>query len=197
MHRVGRGGNSERFTDDLLTTGATPLLRAAMTHDHESMRLLLEHGAHVDLPNAMGVTPLMAAASLGVRDSNFGSNRSPRFDSDESIEDDVIESFEILLGAGADINARVADTYSRTARIARISQMTDREGQTALYAAAAHDWPRVVGFMLEHGAQADIVDSHGESPLDATLARASRGQAVSAGVVELLEAAGGSRERSL
>ena len=34
MHRVGRGGNSQRFTDDLLTTGATPLLRAAITHDH-------------------------------------------------------------------------------------------------------------------------------------------------------------------
>ena len=36
MHRPGRGGNSQRFNDDLLTTGATPLLRAAITHDHDS-----------------------------------------------------------------------------------------------------------------------------------------------------------------
>ena len=82
MHRPGRGGNSQRFADDLLTTGATPLLRAAITHDHDAMRALLEHGALVDLPNVMGVTPLMAAAAVGVRDSYFGSNRSPTFDSD-------------------------------------------------------------------------------------------------------------------
>src|SRR5690606_34404982 len=31
MHRPGRGGNSARFTDYLLTTGAAPLLRAAIT----------------------------------------------------------------------------------------------------------------------------------------------------------------------
>ena len=97
MHRVGRGGNSQRSTDDLLTTGATPLLRTALTHDHDAMRLLLEHGAHVDLPNVMGVTPLMAATGLGVRDINFGSNRSPRFGSEERIEERVIESLEILL----------------------------------------------------------------------------------------------------
>jgi len=29
MHRPGRGGNSGRFADEIITTGATPLLRAA------------------------------------------------------------------------------------------------------------------------------------------------------------------------
>lgn len=170
FHRPGRGGNSQRFNDDLLTTGATPLLRAAITHDHDSMRALLEHGALVDLPNAMGVTPLMAAAAVGVRDSYFGSNRSPAFDSDPLIEDKIIESFEILLAAGADINAKVVDAYDRTSRIARRSGMTDREGQTALYSVAGHGWPRVTRFMIEHGAKADIVDVAGKSPLDAALA---------------------------
>jgi ankyrin repeat protein len=198
MHRVGRGGNSQRFTDDLLTTGATPLLRAAMTHDHDAMRLLLEHGAHVDLPNVMGVTPLMAAASLGVRDSNFGSNRSPRFDSDEQIEDKVIASMEILLAAGADINARVTDIHSRTARIARLSQMTDREGETALYAAAGRGWSRVVAFMIEHGAEVDIVDELGQSPVDAALGRLTRSRAgaVYEDVADILRAAGGASTTS-
>src|SRR5512139_1821417 len=59
MHRPGRGGNQGRFTDDLLTTGATPLLRAALAHDREAVELLLAHGAMVDLPNVMGVTPFM------------------------------------------------------------------------------------------------------------------------------------------
>jgi ankyrin repeat protein len=53
--------------DDLLTTGATPLLRAAQTFDNDVVRALLAHGALVDLPNASGVTPFMAAAGLGTR----------------------------------------------------------------------------------------------------------------------------------
>src|SRR5690606_27074418 len=95
-HRPGRGRNSARFTDDLLTTGATPLLRAAITHDHDSMRLVLEHGARVDLPNVMGITPLMAATGLGVRTITFGAHRQPNFE-DPTIQDQVIESLEILL----------------------------------------------------------------------------------------------------
>jgi ankyrin repeat protein len=196
MHRVGRGGNSQRFTDDLLTTGATPLLRAAITHDHESMRLLLQHGAEVDLPNVMGVTPLMAAAGIGVRDINFGSNRSPRFDSDPLIEDRVIESLKILLDAGADINARVTDLHSRTARIARINQMTDREGQTALFSAAGRGWTRVIEFMLEHGADAGVADALGKTPLDAALGKLSRGGEAHDAAAELLGRASGGPHRA-
>jgi uncharacterized protein len=169
MHRPGRGGNSQRFTDDMLTTGATPLLRAAITHDHESMRALLEHGALVDLPNVMGVTPLMVAAALGVRDSYFGSNRSPVFDSDPLIQDKVIQSLKILLDAGADINAKITDGHSRTARIARRA-MSDDEGRTALYSAAGHGWAKVVQFMVDNGAEVAIVDRGGRTPLDAALA---------------------------
>src|SRR5262249_50467088 len=51
-----RGGRDNRFRDDLLTTGATPLLRAAQTFDNDVVRELLQHGALVDLPNASGVT---------------------------------------------------------------------------------------------------------------------------------------------
>ena len=166
MHRPGRGGNSARFTDYMLTTGATPLLRAAITHDHESMRALLAAGAEVDLPNVMGVTPLMAAAGIGVRNINFGANRSPDFEGDPEIEAKVIASLEILLAAGADINRRVADTQSRTARIARPSAITDRDGQTALYSAAGRGWALVTSSLVEHGAAVDIVDARGRSPLD-------------------------------
>ena len=192
MHRPGRGGNSQRFTDDLLTTGATPLLRAAITHDHEVMRALLEHGAHVDLPNVTGVTPLMAAAGLGVRNINFGSNRSPNFEGDEQVEAKAIASLEILLAAGADIDARITDIQSRTARIARISGMTERGGQTALYSAAGRGWTRVVAYLVEHGADVDIVDALGKSPLDVALGRVGGRSAPGSEVVAgILKAAGG------
>ena len=108
FHRPGRGGNSARFVDDLLTTGATPLLRAAIMHDDEAMRALLAAGAQVDLPNVMGVTPLMAAAGVGVREPGFGANRAPDFTS-KTIESEVIASLEILLAAGADVNTAVTD----------------------------------------------------------------------------------------
>src|SRR5882672_8842832 len=169
QHRPGRGGNSERFTDDLLTIGSTPLLRAAITHDHDSMKALLEHGADVNLPNGMGITPLMAAGGLGVRNINFGANRSPNFEEDKEIESKVIASLEILLGAGADIDARVAGAYDRTSRIARPSGLADREGQTALFSAAGRGWTHVVAYLIEHGANADVVDARGKSPLTVAL----------------------------
>ena len=187
MHRVGRGGNSQRFVDDLLTTGATPLLRAAITHDHEVMQILLDAGALVDLPNVMGVTPLMAAAGFGVREPGFGANRAPDFDGDQEIEDKVIRSLQILLDAGADINARVTDNKSRTARIARQSTLTDAQGQSALFSPAARGWQRVVEFMLAAGADPDFDDERGFRAVDAALGKLRSGAPVYENVAALLD----------
>ena len=119
----------------------------------------------------MGVTPLMAAAGVGVRNINFGANRSPDFEADKEVESKAIASLEILLAAGANINSRVTDTKSRTARIARPSAITDGDGQTALFSAASRGWIQVVQFLVDHGAEVDIVDQLGKSPLDLALAR--------------------------
>jgi ankyrin repeat protein len=165
FHRPGRGGNSARFVDDLLTTGATPLLRAAIMHDDVAMLALLKAGARVDLPNVMGVTPLMAAAGIGVREPGFGANRAPDFTSKE-IESQTVASLEILVQAGADVNAAITDTQSRTARIARQNSLTDRLGQTALHQVAGRGWPDVVAYLLEHGANPASKDALGRTPLD-------------------------------
>jgi ankyrin repeat protein len=185
MHRPGRGGNSSRFVDDLLTTGATPLLRAAIGHDAEAVRLLLERGALVDLPNVMGVTPFMGAAGVGV------SQRDRRLNIEGDVQTRAIATLEILAAAGADVNARITDIDSRTGRIARISTMTERDGQTALYGAVKFGWTRVVQFLLEHGARADIVDALGKSPLNAALGQTGgRDNTVSQEIAELLRKAG-------
>jgi ankyrin repeat protein len=164
FHRPGRGGNSQRFVDDLLTTGASPLLRASIMHDEPAMRALLAAGAQVDLPNVMGVTPLMAAAGVGVREPGFGANRSPDFTS-KKIESEVIASLDILLAAGANVNAGITDLASRTARIARQNSMTDRQGQTALHQAAGRGWPQVVEYLLAHGANVGATDALGRTAL--------------------------------
>ena len=165
FHRPGRGGNSARFVDDLLTTGATPLLRAAIMHDDDAMRALLAAGARVDLPNIMGVTPLMAAAGVGVREPGFGANRAPDFTSRE-IESETIASLDILLDAGANVNAAITDTQSRTARIARQNSLTDRLGQTALHQVAGRGWAEVVAHLLERGANPSLKDAMGRTALD-------------------------------
>ena len=83
------------------------------------------------------------------------------------VQSRALGAIELLLQAGADVNARVTDTSSHTARIARPSTMTDRQGQTALYGAINWGWARVVRYLLEHGASIQITDSAGKTPLDA------------------------------
>jgi len=157
-----RGGRDNRFRDDLLTTGATPLLRAAQTFDNEVVRLLLDHGALVDLPNASGVTPFMSAAGVGTRGG--AGVLGP------GLPDNVVtlslETMEILRKAGADVNARITDVTSLTTRIARTNTLTDRQGQTTLFFAAETGRTAVVRYLLDHGAKADVRDEAGRMPID-------------------------------
>jgi len=182
MHRPGRGGNIGRFSDPLLTTGATPLLRAAISQDLPTMSLLIEHGALVDLPNVMGATPLMVAAGLGGGGGRFGGDG---FDSEAR----AIEIVDMLLAAGADINARVVDRYDRTAAVGRTPNgMTEREGFSALLEAAVRGSRQIVEFLIANGAEIDVVDAHGRSPVDLALLDyfAGRDKPVYEDIAELL-----------
>jgi ankyrin repeat protein len=173
-----RGGRDNRFRDDLLTTGATPLLRAAQTFDNDVVRVLLEHGALVDLPNASGVTPFMAAAGIGTRNTTGVLGAGPA----ENVVALSLETMEILRKAGADVNARITDITSLTARIARTNTLTGRQGQTALFLAAEAGRAEVVRYLLDHGARVDIKDDMGRSPIDVARAKP---------VVDLLRGASG------
>jgi ankyrin repeat protein len=183
-HRPGRGGNSGRFVDDLLTTGATPLLRAANSHDIDAVKLLLEYGAQVDLPNVNGVTPLLAAAGFG----NARGVLRGTFDPEQ--EALVIPVLDVLLAAGADLNVTVQDTTSHNAVIARMSTMTDREGHNVVYAAAMQNWNSVVRYLVEEkGADITLRDVHGKTVLDAVKGQAGgrADRAVSEETIALVE----------
>src|SRR6476661_3394347 len=57
MHRPGRGGNSGRFADEIISTGATPLLRAAGSQDSAAVRLLLATGNVANRRHGSGTSP--------------------------------------------------------------------------------------------------------------------------------------------
>jgi ankyrin repeat protein len=154
-----------------------------MSHDVALIELLLRHGANVDLPNVMGVTPLMAAAGMGV------SPRDRRIDMSGDVQQRVIATLDVLLAAGADVNAQVAGAFNRSARIGRPSSMTEREGQSALFGAVKWAWADVVQYLLDQGANPDAADARGLTPLDAALGRTGgRDNRVSEEIAELLQA---------
>jgi uncharacterized protein len=135
-----RSLGQDRGADGLLTVGTTPLIRAAKAGDTAAIQLLLAHGANADLPNSLGVTPLMAAAGVG---STTIDTRA-RFRN----EGKCISSAKLLLAKGVDVNA------------------ANGNGQTALHGAAQSGWNSFVQLLADHGATITAKDHFGSTPLD-------------------------------
>jgi len=158
-----------RGQDNTLATGATPLLRAAHASDVDAVKLLLAHKALVDLPNASGITPLMAAAGVGVSQNTSRAKKKTEATS--------IEVARLLIEAGADVN-RVThdprrirtDPLVREAMYGFIFQMAfdyaylPPSGRTALHGAAQKGWNDMVRLLVENGAEVQPVDASGRTP---------------------------------
>lgn len=156
----GRG----RFADYMLRGGTGPLMVATLSADVEMMKVLLTHGAEVDLPNVFQITPLMAATGMN------GTARPSAVLPQGDPQARAIQVIDVLLDAGADINARITDSYTRTAKLVAYIQGRDREGQTALFSAAEAGWDKVVAHLLARGADATIQDAAGKTALDVAVA---------------------------
>jgi uncharacterized protein len=137
----------DRGDDTMLTTGTTPLLRAAKAADLPAMRLLLAKGADPKLATRAGITPLMAAAGLGSKEEDT----TGRF----KTEAEAIEAIQLCLDAGVDINA------------------ASGQGQTALHAAALKGYDHVVQYLADHGANLNAKDRQGKTPLEEALGQGS------------------------
>jgi hypothetical protein len=158
-----RARGPDRGCDAMLTVGATPLLRAAKTFDTEAMKLLLAHGARIDLPNESGISPIMAAAGYGSLECDIRGYGSgiPQYTT-EGVQEHSIEAIKVLLEAGADVNS-VTTAGGRRGR---------GPGQTALFGAAFWGWNDVVKLLVEHGAKIDQRDEAGLTAVDAAMGRA-------------------------
>jgi ankyrin repeat protein len=118
-------------------TGQTPFLRAALSGDVTTMRLLLEHGADPNVPTQAGTTPLMAASGVNwvVAQTYTESPQS------------LLEAIQLCLDHGADVNA------------ANSMQLT------ALLGAANRGANDIIRLLAANGARLDVVDKEGRSAL--------------------------------
>lgn len=140
-------------------TGGTPLMFAAIRGNLKSVRALIAHGADVNAVAHFNWTALMVAAVKG--------------------HDGVVD---VLLDNGA--NANVADTYgwtplmraayenrAGTVRVflrngkAKLEE-ADETGSTALHHAAAQGHVEIARLLLDSGAQVDVRNREGLTPLD-------------------------------
>jgi ankyrin repeat protein len=144
-----RSVGADRGVDQMLTIGATPLLRAAKALDAPAIKLLLEHGALPNLPNNRGTTPVMAAAGLGSVDAD-----TRGIFTTEDVQQRSIASLELLLAAGGDLS------------------LTESRGQTPLHGAAFWGWNDVVKFLVAHHANLNAKDLKGMTPVDSAMGRA-------------------------
>ena len=152
-----RNIGNDRGLDGMLTTGATPLLRAAKALDAPAIAALLAKGADITLANSRGITPIMAAAGLGSVDAD-----TRGFYLSEDTQQRSIDSLKLLIKAGGDINSK------------------DSRGLTPLHEAARWGWNDVVQFLVANGADLNAKDNRGNTPVDSALGKAggnSRGGA--------------------
>jgi uncharacterized protein len=124
-----RNLGSDRGVDGMLSIGATPLLRAAKALDAPAAKLLVDHGARLDIPNNRGITPVMAAAGMGSVDAD-----TRGYYTTEDTAQRSVDTLRVLLDAGADVNSK------------------NPQGLTPLHEAARWGWNAAVQFLVDRGA---------------------------------------------
>jgi ankyrin repeat protein len=118
-------------------TGQTPFLRAALAGDTTVMKLLLAQGADPNIATFEGTTPLMAAAGV-----NWVVNQT--FDEGS---DALLAAVALALDLGNDVNA------------------ANSMGVRAIHGAANRGSDEIIQFLAQQGAELDVADREGRTPL--------------------------------
>lgn len=125
---IGRNGMSY--------VGATALVIAGNKIDPPLVRHLLDSGADTRTPTKAGITPLMAAAGVGL----WSQGENP------GTAEEATETVTLLLARGVDVTA------------------IDAEGNTALHGAALRGFHGAVHLLIARGAKLDVKNTAGWTP---------------------------------
>jgi ankyrin len=117
--------------------GQTPFIRASMSGDITTMRLLLEKGADPKITTVGGTTALVTAAggNVAVQQSFVESRESS------------MQAVKLCLELGIDVNA------------------ANETGFTAVMGAANKGWDDILDVLLQAGGRLDVADAQGRTPL--------------------------------
>ena len=178
--RVTRNGQVLMIGEHLL--GATPFALAAKFAEADMMRELLTAGADGVLPLRNGWTPLMLASGAswryGVWDRRERTlHRDFAFQAEHADEGGTLDAVQVALDAGGNVNA------------------VDETGSTALHYVADKGFPRVVELLVEHGAELNVVNYRGQTPLAVVMR--GRGNIEAAPATEALLRALGAEGRAV
>jgi len=126
----------DRGGDGVLTTDATPLLRAAKGADLAAIKLLLAAGANPNQSQVDGVTPLMALARVGAGKADTRG--------EYVTQEEAIAAARLLVAGGADLNARSRPGVGLQGQVA---------GRSAVEGATAWGWTQVAAALVDMGAE--------------------------------------------
>jgi len=165
--------------------GATPMSLAAEIGHAEMLGLLLDAGADVDSPNADDQTALMAVARTGHVDAaSLLLEHGADVDARESWGGQTAlmwasarrhpEMMQTLIDHGADVDARsIFRDYQRHVTAEGRPKSMDSGGLTPLLYAARENCLECVDVLLANGADIDLPDPDGVSPLHVAIMNAN------------------------
>src|SRR5216110_237159 len=157
--------------------GATPMGLAAEVGNAEILKLLLDAGANPDSPNPDGQTALLAVARTGnVEAAELLVKRGAKVDAREKWGGQTAlmwasarrhpQMMQFLISKGADVNASSIDRdYQRHVTAEGRPKNLDSGGFTPLLYAARENCLACVEVLLRNGADIDLPDPDGVSPL--------------------------------
>lgn len=165
--------------------GASPMGLAAEVADSEILTQLLEAGADVDSPNPEGQTALMLVARTGTLDSaQLLLDHGATVDAREGWGGQTAlmwasarrhpQMMELLIEHGAEIDARsTRRDYQRHVQAEGRPKNLDTGGFTPLLYAARENCIACVDVLLANGADIDLPDPDGVSPLQVAIMNAN------------------------
>jgi ankyrin repeat protein len=141
--------NSQDYNLPATLIGATPYWLAAKFVEPDIMRALAAAGADTAMSLGDGTTPLMAAAGTKEPNARDTDRRGLALIDGGKLPDEprVVDAVAVALQQPGDINA------------------ANKSGDTALHAAAAMGYDRVITMLAEKGAQLNVKNSRGQTPL--------------------------------